>query len=211
RGASWCGASRHFLERNHVDVDPPRAAHELVDHGAAEDLAPAREVRLADDDVLDAVLAGEVEDRLRDIVALELHGLGAERARELEVLHETALDLGVDDRRRFAGRLDVDDEPPFIETPRDSRAAPKELLRLGRVRGEANEDAFRGRGRLILLARGATARARACLAAIAASPNVLGDLAEGHLAQARKILGLEEACERLLDLLGAVDLARLEP
>src|SRR5690349_258370 len=60
----------------HVDLG--HEAHEAIDHRSAEPLAPRGQTRPPEHRVGDPLVARELRERFGDVVAFELHDLGAE-------------------------------------------------------------------------------------------------------------------------------------
>src|SRR5262245_57252849 len=96
------------------------------------------------------------------------------------------LRLGVNERRRFFRRLDVDNEPIRIETSCRPRAAAQKRLGARRVGRQANHDAA-GRFHLPSRTRGLT---------LGRTLEALRNLAQGELAEGLQVVVLEKMLER---------------
>src|SRR5215831_11069344 len=105
---------------------------------------PSRTPRFADNGERHASFGGESEKRRRDIGSLELHDLGAERLRELNVVDEVSLEGAVDPVGPLVWRLHVDAEPIRVEAARDPARLAKQHAREWRVARETGHDAIDG-------------------------------------------------------------------
>ena len=183
--------------RDHADVEARQLAHHAREQRAAEDLAPARLVGRADEDVRRAALGGDAADGADEVVALLLEEVRAEDPGQAAQRGELGRLLP---RRRLPGRPDPEHVHLRPEPLGGAERAPEDALRL-RLRLDQREHPL---GDGLLAQRLQRLRDPARL-------DVLGDLAQRQLAQGGELVGAEEVVERDLGALRRVHLPRPQP
>jgi hypothetical protein len=158
----------------------------------------------ADDDLGDAVLAREFDQRAHHVVGFEPHGLRAEVAREVDVVEQLDEIARVDPRDRFRRRLDVHGVPVRVELARDARGFAQERGAVARVRRQPNHQAVGDQ-------RAPSALAAAGLKVLAPAVESARDFAQRQFAQRRQVARLEKILERLLDVIRRIDFALAQP
>ena len=155
-------------------------------------------LRLAHDDPGHVASARVLEQRRECGRTVERHGLRAERLGEQH--RDASVPLGFPETQQRRS-LDGDHDPLGIERIRKALAEPDEFLALG-VRPDADEEPFARQPR--------PGGPLATLIFAGSRVDSVGRLPQGEFAQ-RKQVRLAEPLEGSSDLLGHVDLARLEP
>src|SRR5262249_53887610 len=89
------GAVAGAIKGHDVEVKAGRLAQEAQQDRAPQHHRPPRLSRAADNDMADVVRAREVENAGHLVPPLEAHHLGAQLARQLDVVEQVALRLGV--------------------------------------------------------------------------------------------------------------------
>ena len=162
--------------------------------------AHAAPLRLAHDDPGHVASARVLEQRRECGRTVERHGLRAERLGEPQH-RDASVPLGFPEAQQRRS-LDGDHDPLGIERIGKALAEPDEFLALG-VRPDADEEPFarkpRPGGRL------------ATLIFAGSRVDAVGRLPQGEFAQRKQVRLAKEPLEGSSDLLGHVDLARLEP
>src|SRR5262245_48029023 len=97
------------------DIDSLGIALQAVEDRAAPEPLVPRLARLADDDHLDGIFAGEGEDRAGHVGAPERHRHPAELLGQLEVVTDQSLRGRIDPRDVLGRDLDIDGVPGRIE------------------------------------------------------------------------------------------------
>ena len=185
-----------------MDADVAGATYEVMDHGAVQDLEPARARRLADHDLSDVVLLSVADHVVGDVpvACRKCDGFAAERLGEPQRVGDAvALFL-----RKLQGAppLDVERHPRPMQTIGEPLGVANES-RAARVLADAHQDALACRPRPldgVRLHFGEQLFVHA-----------FGCAPQRELAQRRQVGRREEMLERALGLLGDVDLSFLEP
>ena len=116
----------------------------------AQQAAPPRLVRTADNDMAHAMGATEIDQRFDRVFRAQAHDLGAQVPRPLFIIVKIALQGGVDPVIRFAFGFHVHDKPIGIQSPGQTRALSQQLRAMRRwSRRQTNHHPFaRGRSAL---------------------------------------------------------------
>ncbi len=181
------------LMAHEVDVDVAGAVHDALPHPRGEHRLPAQPARGADDDLAGVDAGGEVEQGLRDVVALD-DVEGAAQLRGQPAQLGDPFEPGVD---QTVGRRHVDRDQLAAGTPRgDLRAAAQEGATL-RASGQGDDDALPGGPGL----------GDGVLGAVLPQPllHPVGHPQQRQLAQGAEVPLAEVVGERGVDLVGAVD------
>jgi len=200
RGLLRARLAGHLLvTADHVDVDVAAHPHQRFEERTARPIAPRRVRRLADDDARDVPLPGQRDDLCRPVLAGQRHAVGAQRARELEVLGDArAIRRGQPQRR---GGLHERGDPVGVQAG-GKASGPAHEPRRSRARAHTDEDALAGSPGLLDAVR------------LAIPPHLRVDAlrrdAQRKLAKRDEVPGAEEVLPGLLGLRGEVDLALLE-
>src|SRR5262249_48784862 len=133
--------ARELFPRDDVDADIAGTPHQVMHHGAVQDLEPARPRRLADDDLRDVVGVGERDNVIGDATVAARNGdrLAAQRlAQPQRVGDAVALDLAP---LQAAPRLHAQRGEGGVQPVRQAFGIAHEASR-PRVLADADQDAL---------------------------------------------------------------------
>lgn len=156
--------------------------------------------RPAQNDVRDAILAGERNQSLGDIFMLEDDHQPPHLLCRFECFRKMALRRGVDSNRRLLRGAHIDGIPLGIQHRGQPGSLPEHAAGIRTEAADGNHDLSKGADLLFLL------RVVALLAI-----QKVRRLAERHLAEACEILAREEVGKGGLDSFLGVDFSRIEP
>ena len=177
-----------------ADVEARELAHHAREERAAEDLAAARLVRRADEDVGGAALAGDAADGGDEVVAFLFEEVGAEDAGEPPERRELRCLLGAWARARACG-------PRRRPSSAPSRWAERQARRMIRCDFACGSTRARMRSATACWLSGSSVRATRRASTSSATSS------QGELAQRGEVVAAEEVVERDLGTLLRIDLA----